>query len=102
MPPASEPGSRAAGAGAGDGGHRGGGAEGGGGAADRGDADHPGGGGPRLARSPEGMALGATGLGAAAALAGLQLSLWQDTPAGPSIIVAATGWGHILPSITGT
>nr|MBP9184243.1 metal ABC transporter permease [Fuscovulum sp.] len=28
--------------------------------------------------------------GAAAALAGLQLSLWQDTPAGPSIIVAAT------------
>ncbi len=43
-----------------------------------------------LARSPEGMALGATGLGAAAALAGLQLSLWQDTPAGPSIIVAAT------------
>jgi zinc transport system permease protein len=43
-----------------------------------------------LARSPEGMALGATLLGAVAALAGLQLSLWQDTPAGPSIIVAAT------------
>ncbi len=42
-----------------------------------------------LARSPEGMALGAVGIGAASTLAGLQLSLWQDTPAGPSIIVAA-------------
>ncbi|PTE15538.1 metal ABC transporter permease [Pseudogemmobacter blasticus] len=42
-----------------------------------------------LARSPEGMALGATLIGALATLAGLRLSLWQDTPAGPSIIVAA-------------
>ena len=42
-----------------------------------------------LARSPEGMALGAVAAGAAAALAGLKLSMWQDTPAGPSIIVAA-------------
>ncbi|MDQ2066901.1 metal ABC transporter permease [Xinfangfangia sp. CPCC 101601] len=42
-----------------------------------------------LARSPEGMAAGAIGIGALAALAGLALSLWQDTPAGPSIVVAA-------------
>ena len=42
-----------------------------------------------LARNPEGMALIATLTGAAATLAGLALSLWQDTPAGPSIIVAA-------------
>jgi zinc transport system permease protein len=45
-----------------------------------------------LARSPEAMALGAIGIGAASALAGLQLSLWQDTPAGPSIIVAAAAF----------
>jgi zinc transport system permease protein len=35
------------------------------------------------------MALGAIAIGAVSTLAGLQLSLWQDTPAGPSIIVAA-------------
>ncbi|WP_225028468.1 metal ABC transporter permease [Xinfangfangia pollutisoli] len=42
-----------------------------------------------IARSPEAMALGAVAIGATASLAGLRLSLWQDTPAGPSIIVAA-------------
>ena len=42
-----------------------------------------------LARSPEAMALLAVVIGAGASLLGLQLSLWQDTPAGPSIIVAA-------------
>ncbi len=42
-----------------------------------------------LARTPESMALFATLIGAAACLAGLQLSLWQDTPAGPSIVTAA-------------
>jgi len=42
-----------------------------------------------LAQSPEAMAAGAVAVGALAALAGLGLSLWQDTPAGPSIIVAA-------------
>ena len=42
-----------------------------------------------LARTPEGMAIGATLIGAVASLGGLQLSLWQDTPAGPSIITAA-------------
>lgn len=42
-----------------------------------------------LSRTPEGMAVAATGIGAASALVGLALSLWQDTPAGPSIIAAA-------------
>lgn len=43
-----------------------------------------------LARTPESMAALATLIGAASCLAGLQLSLWQDTPAGPSIVTAAT------------
>ncbi len=43
-----------------------------------------------LARTPESMALLATVIGAVACLAGLQMSLWQDTPAGPSIVTAAT------------
>ncbi len=43
-----------------------------------------------LSRTPEAMAVLATGIGAASALVGLQLSLWQDTPAGPSIIAAAS------------
>ncbi len=42
-----------------------------------------------LARTPESMALYAAGFGALACLAGLRLSLWQDTPAGPSIVSAA-------------
>ena len=42
-----------------------------------------------LSRGPEAMAALAILIGAGATLAGLQLSLWQDTPAGPSIIVAA-------------
>lgn len=42
-----------------------------------------------LARTPEAMAAIAVVIGAGSALAGLQLSLWQDTPAGPSIIAAA-------------
>ncbi|TCO74025.1 metal ABC transporter permease [Rhodovulum euryhalinum] len=43
-----------------------------------------------LSRSPEMMALLATALGALAALGGLWGSLAFDTPAGPSIVVAAT------------
>lgn len=43
-----------------------------------------------LARTPETMAILAVIIGAAASLIGLQLSLWQDTPAGPSIVTAAT------------
>ncbi|SLN60880.1 High-affinity zinc uptake system membrane protein ZnuB [Pseudoruegeria aquimaris] len=42
-----------------------------------------------LARTPETMAVIAIGLGMLASLAGLQLSLTADTPAGPSIVVAA-------------
>ncbi|WP_103258530.1 metal ABC transporter permease [Tabrizicola aquatica] len=42
-----------------------------------------------LARTPEAMALGATAIGMVAGIGGLALSLWQDTPAGPSIIVVA-------------
>ena len=42
-----------------------------------------------FSRTPEAMAVAATGIGAVSALAGLALSLWQDTPAGPSIIAAA-------------
>ncbi len=42
-----------------------------------------------VARTPETMALLASLIGAVSAIAGLGLSLWQDTPAGPSIIVVA-------------
>lgn len=41
------------------------------------------------ARTPESMAVLATLIGMAATLGGLTLSLWQDTPAGPSIITTA-------------
>lgn len=43
----------------------------------------------QVSRSPEGMALAATGIGAAAVLAGLWGSFNFDTPAGPSIVAAA-------------
>ena len=43
-----------------------------------------------LTRNPEGMAVVATLIGAGATVAGLWGSLQWDTPAGPSIIVAAT------------
>ncbi|RRH78496.1 iron chelate uptake ABC transporter family permease subunit [Falsigemmobacter faecalis] len=42
-----------------------------------------------VTRTPEGMAMAASGLGAAAALGGLFLSFQQDTPAGPSIVAVA-------------
>ena len=42
-----------------------------------------------LSRTPEAMALLAVVIGALASLGGLALSLWQDTPAGPSIVMAA-------------
>jgi zinc transport system permease protein len=45
----------------------------------------------RLARSPEAMALWAILLGGVAVIAGLALSLHADTPAGPSIVLAAAG-----------
>ncbi|GGD45342.1 metal ABC transporter permease [Sinisalibacter lacisalsi] len=45
-----------------------------------------------LARTPEGMAVGAIGIGAASALAGLGASWQFDTPAGPSIVTAAAAF----------
>ncbi len=44
-----------------------------------------------FARTPEQMALGAAAVGALSAVGGLMASLTWDTPAGPSIVVAATG-----------
>jgi zinc transport system permease protein len=44
----------------------------------------------RFARSPEGMAILASLLGCAAVGLGLWASLRWDTPAGPSVVVAAT------------
>ena len=44
----------------------------------------------RLASGPEAMAGGAAAIGSASVVAGLALSLALDTPAGPSIVVAAT------------
>lgn len=41
------------------------------------------------ARSPESMAFGAAGFGISAVAAGLTLSYWADTPAGPSIVAAS-------------
>ena len=43
----------------------------------------------RLARSPEQMALIAPVFGIVAVASGLALSLYADTPSGPSIVVAA-------------
>jgi zinc transport system permease protein len=40
-------------------------------------------------RTPEVMASGAVAVGVAAVVAGLSLSLWFDTPAGPSIVASA-------------
>lgn len=45
----------------------------------------------RHARSPEQMAAGASAIGLLAVCGGLALSWFQDTPAGPSIVVAAAG-----------
>ena len=43
----------------------------------------------RHARSPEHMAIGATFIGMLAVCAGLAMSWYYDTPAGPSIVVCA-------------
>jgi zinc transport system permease protein len=44
-----------------------------------------------FARTPEAMAGLAVAFGVISSLGGLALSLWQDTPTGPSIIVVAAG-----------
>lgn len=54
----------------------------------------------RHARTPEQMAIGASVLGMLAVAAGLSLSWYQDTPAGPSIVVSAAGFfllSFVLP-----
>jgi len=43
----------------------------------------------RHARTPEQMALGASLIGLLAVCMGLSLSWYEDTPAGPSIVVSA-------------
>ncbi|MEI4484932.1 iron chelate uptake ABC transporter family permease subunit [Frigidibacter sp. MR17.14] len=49
-------------------------------------------------RTPEGMALGATGISVLSVVAGLWASLQADTPAGPSIVLAAAlGFVVLLP-----
>lgn len=45
----------------------------------------------RFARSPEAMAAIASGLGTVAVILGLAMSWHYDTPAGPSVVVAAAG-----------
>lgn len=42
-----------------------------------------------LARTPESMAVIAAGIASLSAVGGLQMSLWADTPAGPSIVTVA-------------
>ena len=54
----------------------------------------------RVARTPEHMAIGASLLGCVAVSAGLGLSWFYDTPAGPSIVVSAAALfllSHLLP-----
>jgi zinc transport system permease protein len=46
----------------------------------------------RFSRSPEAMAMGASLLGVAAVSGGLGISYFMDTPAGPSIVLAASSF----------
>lgn len=53
-----------------------------------------------LSRTPETMALLAILCGVAATVGGLMLSLYQDTPAGPSIIATAAVLFAVLLTLT--
>lgn len=55
-----------------------------------------------LSDTPERMAAVAAIFGSIAALAGLQASLWWDTPTGPTIIVAASGVFATVQFLRGT
>lgn len=55
----------------------------------------------KLARTPEQMALGASVIGCIAVSAGLLMSWEWDTPAGPSIVVAACGVFLLLTLLQG-
>lgn len=53
----------------------------------------------RISSTPEGMALSASLLGMLAVTLGLALSFWKDTPAGPSVVVAAFALFVLIYSI---
>lgn len=53
-----------------------------------------------MARTPEAMVIWAVGIGAVSTLGGLMASLMVDTPAGPSIVVAAAG-AYLIVSFFG-
>jgi zinc transport system permease protein len=58
----------------------------------------------RLAETPEQMALGASIIGVLAVCGGLGMSYYFDTPAGPSIVVAACGFfflSYLAPTLMG-
>lgn len=58
----------------------------------------------RLAETPEQMALGASVVGALAVCGGLLMSYYLDTPAGPSIVVAACVFfllSYLAPTLVG-
>lgn len=58
----------------------------------------------RLAETPEQMALGASVVGGLAVCGGLLMSYYLDTPAGPSIVVAACAFflfSYLLPALLG-
>lgn len=58
----------------------------------------------RLAETPEQMALGASVVGMLAVCGGLLMSFYLDTPAGPSIVVAACAFfllSYIAPALLG-
>ena len=54
-----------------------------------------------LARSPEAMAVVAAGLATLAVLGGLQMSLWMDTPTGPSIVSVAAVFFLLSTALSG-
>lgn len=54
-----------------------------------------------LARTPEAMAVIAAVIAISGVLLGLTLSLWHDTPGGPSIVIAMTGLALVSFAVSG-